>query len=292
MINPKFYCGENCSVELTCINLTVDRSKDTGKMKPYFAERIQDQTHSKDCDRRKKFIAEHSKVKAKNSSYFFNDGKLIFDFDVINGLDVSENTSKRVNSNSSNNNSKTNTPTTQVVTIKNKTNTTKANRTFHTKNLEKIVELFEKYNTFNLHKDFPNVYDKARNKISFDDIFKKIQGCKIDNNGYYIYYGQAHADNYNENGLILRFTGKGATLDKITVKPSVIIGKDEFEKDRKKGVYEELKRYAKRWKEDKKSKDSYFNLYFLGKFRKSKDKYIDFDKENHFPKYLVIRRNE
>lgn len=264
--NPQFFCGENCNVEFTCINLKIDRSKEIGKMKPYFAERIQGQIHSEKCDRRKKFIAEHSGDKAKNSSYHFENEKLIFDFDIVNGLDVSENSSKIVNTNGSDNNSSAKIATTKST----KTRINIEDRTFHTKNLEKIVELFEKYNSFNLNEEFPAIYDKAKKQISFNDIFKKIQGHKIDDSGYYIYYGQAHADNYNESGLILRFTGEKADLKGITAKPSVIIWKDEFERNRKKGVYKELQRYAERWKKDKKSKDSYFELYFLGKFKKAR----------------------
>ena len=284
--NPKFYCSENCGVELTCINLKIDRKKYPNKIRPYYSERIRGQIHSPNCNRKQKFINDHSEIKKQESEYFFSNNKLIFNFDVTNGLKVNEDTSRKLKLSSLKEKNVVKKGSSNKIK-----NDAKENRIFHTKSLKKIVELFENYKTFNLNRDFPKIYDSSKNLISFDDLFKSIRGCEIDNNKYYIYHGQAYAKEYNENGLILRFTGTGASLDGIKSNPSVIVWKDEFESNRQKGVYEELKKYAARYKKNHKNKDSYFELYFLGKFIVVGERYINFKKNTHFPQYLVIRKN-
>lgn len=303
--NEKLYCSENCPLILTCINRDVDFSKHPNKIRPYYANRIRNQHHSNDCDRKKEFVDNHKNKKVKYHFYHFTDDnkKLIFDFDLINGLTPNK-ASTMSNTSVSQNPGKSR----KVNGYKN-TSTSKLNlnnRTHHTRLLKAIVDLWEAYQEYGLQQE---LYDKNNKPISWNDLFVRIQGASLNNSVYRIYYGQAFCkpikeiDNNGEevisqNEVILSFAGEKATLDQISNKPNVILHRAQFEKHRAKHLFDKFVTYAKAWNEDTTDSSSYFTLYYLGKFRKVTSKkqnktYISLDyTDPNFTHNMVITPNQ
>ena len=61
-----------------------------------------------------------------------------------------------------------------------------------------------------------------------------------------------------------------------------------MQKSRRKGLYNELKKYAERFEKNKKVRDSYFTLFFRGSFEIYQGKYLRFNNSNS---QLPIEKN-
>lgn len=292
----EFQCSENCELILTCINLSVDFSQKTNqnKISPYFANRIRNQKHNEKCLTRVDFINEHKKNKQKDSCYYFENQKIIFDFSVQNGLMSNINPTVKENGNSSiskltNITKGINSDGKYKSNIKNK-----KKRTHHTNQLNTIIDLWEKYRSLQLDQ---KLYDKDGNEIQFNYFFSKVSGQQLDSE-VHVYHDQAFCyryydlkkKEYTEN-LIIKFSSPTANLNGNNDRPSVLIFKNDFVSGRRKTFYKELEKYAQRWENDKKSPQSYFELYYLGRFINN-GSHINFDiKENNFEHCLEIRPN-
>lgn len=296
--NTSFKCGKTCPVNLTCINLKIDFSQDPrpNKISPYFANRKGNHNHSATYPRKIKFIEEHRKNKKKDQIYYFEDNKIIFDFSSSEGLSINLNPTRKAGPDKINNHETSGNRSVNRYNNDGTTSKTKSTRTHHTNRLKEIVELWQNYKEFGLTHE---LYDKNDHQLDFDYFFKKVQGQKLDHDCH-IYYGQAFCQHYGKNGsLILRYSNSAAYLEKICDRPSVIINEKRFADARCKGVFKDLKKYADRWEKDKTSSQSYFELYYLGKFEvkakvtsKGKEDYISFDyKKPDFPKYIFIEPN-
>lgn len=103
-------------------------------------------------------------------------------------------------------------------------------RTPHTKDIKKIITMFEEHELGN--NPF-NIFDSDKNPISFDDIFIPISDSKISND-FAIYYGQAHVQWFKKS-IRLVFS-KSTSIDDTGdfTSPSTFLNKDIFIEEKSK----------------------------------------------------------
>lgn len=287
--NNEFQCADNCDLVLTCANIHVDFSDSNNyenKRHSYFSNRT-DGKHSKNCSRIIKARQKRDSEKSQTTYYTQEGNKFIFSFKKGLGLPQQDTPSTSVHLNPQK------TPSgNRTQQAKNKSQLPEERRIPHVSSITRMINLFEEYEAGDHSIE---LLDSNYSPISFLDIFTPINGSPIDNL-YTIYYGQAHAEIIHmQDGkkvIKLKYSKKTSIpgIDHFD-SPSVLLNENQFIDNRKKGLYKTFTNYADKWTADKKSRDSYFRLYYVGTFEKNKS-YINFDsKTNNIPKSLFFREN-
>lgn len=291
--NDTFQCSSNCTLKLTCANIHVDFTdkKNINKLEQYFTNRNGGR-HDDGCFRvieeNKKYVGTSNKT----SIYERNDYDLIIDFKKGIGLLPSSTPTQTSNVLGTNSNISANNK------LSRNNNLLTRKRTPHTKDIKKIITMFEEHELGN--NPF-NIFDSDKNPISFDDIFIPISDSKISND-FAIYYGQAHVQWFKKS-IRLVFS-KSTSIDDTGdfTSPSTFLNKDIFIEEKKQKLFSQFSRladdYQKAIEEFKKTGDKsvftkklYFRIYFIGKFKRVSN-YINFDTEScNIPKSLFIRKN-
>ncbi|WP_411372728.1 hypothetical protein [Enterococcus thailandicus] len=286
--NNEFQCADNCDLQLTCVNIHVDFSNSKNynrKRLPYFSNRSGGK-HSHSCSRIIRNRKKRSLEKTKTRYYTQEGNKFIFTFTKGYGFPKQNFPSLTQEHNNSNNKS-----TYRTKQDPKMTNQHEKKQIPHVTSIKRMISLFEE----NEIGDYSiQLFDNNHQSINFYDIFFPIDSNVIDNI-YTIFYGQAHAEfltlKNNQQVIKLQYS-KSISIDNYHFsKPSVLLYEDDFIKNKRKSLYKTFEKYANRWVENKKDKNSYFRLYYVGTF-KEKNTYINFDSLNiNIPKSLFIRGN-
>ncbi|MDT2822840.1 hypothetical protein P7H74_13885 [Enterococcus devriesei] len=287
--NNEFQCADNCDLVLTCVNIHVDFSDSNNyknKRQPYFCNKSEGK-HSTNCNRVIKARQKRASEKSQTTYYTQDGNKFIFSFKK--GLGLPQRNSPSTSSILSSHRGTSGSRTQQS---KNKTQLPEERQIPHVTSIKRMINLFEEFEAGD-----PSIklLDSNYFPMSFYDLFTPINGRPIDNL-YTIYYGQAHTEMKTtpdgKEAIRLKFTKK-TSIPEINRYdyPSVLLYENEFIDNRKKTLYKTFKDYAKKWSADKKSRDSYFRLYYVGTFEENKS-YINFDsKANNIPKSLFFLEN-
>ena len=296
----KFQCCDNCKFPLICANLKIDfteRLNTTKHRRPYFTPADRNARHSKNCNIKKRIVLRYDK-KYEQSDTFLEEGKEFrVNYDPTNGLVIN---SSRPSTNSAisfqNNGNMKNSMKKKYNFQSKQVGTTKKHIIQSRNGFKDMVEIFTLYK-MGILTDI-SLYDRNNNPLNFNSFFintnraSKVSPFKIVDEGKNLfYYGQAyaHSSKKDKKIIILKFSNKVKINGKnIIAQPYTIIFPKLMQKSRRKGLYNELKKYAERFEKNKKVRDSYFTLFFRGSFEIYQGKYLRFNYSNS---QLPIEKN-
>lgn len=295
--STKFFCSENCTLELTCAHLNTDffLPQNQRKMSPYFVNRKKG-IHSPNCSREAKRTKEASNIHLQTEYYEQIGNTFILEFEKGKGF-IPKALSPTTVSRSENSLFQDGTRT---VTKKSQNELAPQERHRRISDFKNLIEYFERY-----QEGATNItlLDKKKNLIHFSDVFEcipygyhnKKKETQLSNE-HKIYYGQAkctHPEDLKGTALQLTFSGKSVIGQSNPTHIRFLLYKNDCEKNRKKTMYELLEKIANAHADNPKDKHNYFTLYFMGNFFIKQNGYIDieFAKFYPFPQHISIKRN-
>lgn len=271
--SKKFQCGENCLFKLTLTNFG---NKNYNKT-PYFTPGMRNQGHSLDSCQ---LMVERYKQREKEEnieehiSFYREKNKLIIDLDLVRGMLAKVNNPKQKDGEIDSNETESQTPENQSSVASNYEKTFRS----HIKHLSTLVNYFLEFE----HGEKYSFYNKNGQEINLKNYVVNLAHIEQHNiilTDPHIYHDNATVSDMGEYFLV-RFHSE-VSLGLVITRPTITINKELATHHGVKGKLKIL---------EKASKDNEpLRLFFFGKFRQYKSKYINPDVSyGDILDYLVI----